>query len=40
MSDEKPASPAAAEVGNPLLTRRRLLYSGAAGAAAPEAVSP
>jgi multiple sugar transport system substrate-binding protein len=34
MSDEKPASPAAAEVGNPLLTRRRLLYSGAAGAAA------
>src|SRR5919201_3258483 len=33
MSDERPASPPA-EVGNPLMTRRRLLYSGAAGAAA------
>jgi multiple sugar transport system substrate-binding protein len=33
MSDETPASPAA-EVGNHLMSRRRLLYSGAAGAAA------
>src|SRR3954463_6451608 len=32
MSDETPASPPA-EVGNPLMTRRRLLVSGAAGAA-------
>jgi multiple sugar transport system substrate-binding protein len=34
MSDARPPSPDPAEVGNPLLSRRRLLVSGVAGAAA------
>lgn len=34
MSDARPPSPDPAEVGNPLLTRRRLLVSGITGAAA------